>query len=102
MVETEKVEIKKLVLVRVGPGDIWTDDITLDGIDFKNRPAQPLQNGSRTFKSLTLGLEFVFQITKQVEYHLSAFAGQVFTVSTDEVELPPPPPPVKFNLYGEY
>lgn len=102
MVETEKIETKKLILVRVGPGDIWTDDVSLDGIDFKNRPAIASKNGSNMFKSLTLGLEFVFQLTKQVEYHLSAFAGQVFIVTTDEIELPPPLPPVRFNLYGEY
>tara|TARA_Y100000356_G_C11135478_1_gene222392 strand:+ start:378 stop:644 length:267 start_codon:yes stop_codon:yes gene_type:complete len=77
---------KQLVLKRVPPGDQWTD---------ANGP-------SEIFESLTDGLEYVFQKSngQLTEFHLSAFKGEIFSVT--QTEVPDPEPTVKrWTLYGE-
>ena len=78
-------EVKKEVLVRVPPGDRWTDE----------------EEGTRVFPSLTDGLEYAFQNTGTTIFQIDASKGVVYSVESVEVKAPPPPPPKKFSLYGE-
>jgi hypothetical protein len=78
-------EVKKEVLVRVPPGDRWTDE----------------EEGTRVFPSLTDGLEYAFQTTGITTFQIDASKGVVYSVESVEVKAPPPPPPKKFSLYGE-
>ena len=76
----------KQVLKRFPPGDRWT----------------PVDAEQPIFSSLTEGIEWVFQQTKETNYVIKAAEGKVFTYHESEIA-PPAPEPVKtFNLYGEY
>ena len=80
-------EVKTLVLKRVPPGDQWQD-----------------ANGeSPVFESLTDGLEYSFQKSggKLTEFHLSAFKGEIYSVTNEEVPDAPPPPKPRYSMYGE-
>ena len=79
---------KQLVLTRVPPGDQWKDS---------NDPA------SGIFPSLTDGLEYTFQKSggKLTEFHLSAFKGEIYSVTEEQVPDAPPPPKPRYSMYGE-
>lgn len=111
----ETKEVKQLVLVRVPPGDCWTDAIELDSVpmvevdDGKKIPLNMRREecerqGYIIINSLTEALEYLFVKSKYKwkEFHLSAFDGKIFHVTTEEVEPEPEPEPRKFNLYGEF
>ena len=76
--------MKELVLTRVPPGDRWQDS-----------------NGESdiVFKSLTEGLQYVFEKSGNKESHLSAFEGKIFVVIPDKPKAPEPPQ--KYTMYGE-
>ena len=80
-------EKKQLVLKRVPPGDQWTD----------------ANKESEVFPSLTDGLEYSFQQSggKTTEFHLSAFKGEIYSVTTEDVPDAPPPPKPRYSMYGE-
>ena len=80
-------EVKKLVLKRVPPGDQWTDPEVDSGV----------------FPSLTDGLEYTFQKSggKLTEFHLSAFKGEIYSVTEEQVPDAPPPPKPRYSMYGE-
>ena len=74
------------VLKRFPPGDRWT----------------PADSEQPVFSSLTEGIEWVFQQTKETNFLIKAAQGKVFVYSETEIA-PPEPEPIKtFNLYGEY
>ena len=76
----------KPVLKRFPPGDRWT----------------PVNAEQPVFSSLTEGIEWVFQQTKETNYLIKAAEGKVFIYSETEIA-PPEPDPIKTcNLYGEY
>ena len=76
----------KQVLKRFPPGDRWT----------------PADKDQPIFSSLTEGIEWVFQQTKETNYLIKAAEGKVFVYGETEIA-PPEPEPIKtFNLYGEY
>ena len=81
-------EKKTLVLTRVPPGDQWTD---------------PVDRTAGIFPSLTDGLEYTFHKSggKLTEFHLSAFKGEIYSVTTEEVPDAPPPPKPRYSMYGE-
>jgi hypothetical protein len=83
----ETKEVKQLVLKRVPPGDQWKD----------------ANKESEVFQSLTDGLEYSFQQSggKITEFHLSAFKGEIYSVTTEEVPDAPPPPKPRYSMYGE-
>ena len=80
-------EVKTLVLKRVPPGDQWTD----------------ANAESSTFPTLTDGLEYTFHKSggKITEFHLSAFKGEIYSVTTEDVPDAPPPPKPRYSMYGE-
>ena len=72
----------KPVLKRFPPGDRWT----------------PVDAEQPIFSSLTEGIEWVFQQTKETNYVIKAAEGKVFIYYESEIA-PPEPEPVKtFNL----
>ena len=76
----------KQVLRRFPPGDRWV----------------PVDAEQPIFSSLTEGIEWVFQQTKETDYVIKAAAGKVFIYHENEIA-PPEPEPIKTcNLYGEY
>ena len=79
---------KHLVLTRVPPGDQWED---------------PIDKSAGVFPSLTDGLEYTFQKSKGTltEFHLSAFKGEIYSVTTEEVPDALPPPKPRYSMYGE-
>ena len=79
---------KHLVLTRVPPGDQWED---------------PIDKSAGVFPSLTDGLEYTFQKSKGTltEFHLSAFKGEIYAVTEEEVPDAPPPPKPRYSMYGE-
>jgi len=80
-------EVKTLVLKRVPPGDQWTD----------------ANKESEVFPTLTDGLEYTFHKSggKTIEFHLSAFKGEIFSIHTEEQPDAPPPPKPRYSMYGE-
>ena len=76
----------KQVLRRFPPGDRWT----------------PVNAEQPIFSSLTEGIEWVFQQTKETNYVIKAAEGKVFTYHESEIASPEPEPVKTFNLYGEY
>jgi hypothetical protein len=83
----EKVEKNILIAKRVPPGDRWA--LIDDGNDVCN--------------SLTEALEAYFQKTQvKCEFRLAPLKGELYMITTEEVEPPPPPPAKKFNIYGDY
>ncbi len=76
----------KLVLKRFPPGDRWT----------------PADDDSNIFESLTAGIEWIFQQTKEKDYVIKAGEGKVFIYHENEIEEPEPEPPKRYNLYGEF
>jgi hypothetical protein len=84
----EKVEKNILIAQRVPPGDRWS---LVDGF------AKDVHN------SLTETLEAYFQQTQaKCEFRLAPLKGELYMITTEEVEPPPPPPAKKFNIYGDY
>lgn len=77
------MEVKKLILVRVPPGDNWRD------AEGKKK---------EIFPSLTEGLEYAWQKTGIREFHLSPLEGKVFTVEEAD---DPVIPEKKYSLYDE-
>ena len=76
----------KQVLKRFPPGDRWT----------------PVDAEQPIFSSLTEGIEWVFQQTKETNYVIKAAEGKVFTYQEFEIAPPEPEPPQTFNIYGEF
>lgn len=80
------MEQEKNILVarRVPPGDQWC-----------------LVDDEKTIhKSLTETLEAYFQkIQKPCEFRLVPLKGELYMITTENVEAPPPK---KFNIYGDY
>ena len=74
------------VLKRFPPGDRWT----------------PVDSEEPVFSSLTEGIEWVFQGSKETNYLIKAGEGKVFIYSEQEIAEPEPEPIKTFNLYGEY
>ena len=70
---------------RVPPGDRWQ----LDGDPFVQ-------------KSLTDALEAYYQKTGEpCEYRLPPLKGNLYAITTQEVEVKPEPPK-RYNIYGDY
>jgi hypothetical protein len=85
----EKVEKNILIAKRVPPSDRWR--LIDDG-----------DNGE-IHASLTNTLEAYFQKTQvKCEFRLAPLKGELYMITTEEVEPPPPPPAKKFNIYGDY
>jgi len=76
----------KQVLKRFPPGDRWT----------------PSDKEQPVFSSLTEGIEWVFQSTKEQDYLIKAAAGTVYIYSEQEISEPEPDPIKTYNLYGEF
>ena len=76
----------KQVLKRFPPGDRWT----------------PVDAEQPIFSSLTEGIEWVFQQTKETNYVIKASEGKVFIYHENEITPPEPEQPKTYNLYGEY
>ena len=68
----------KQVLKRFPPGDRWT----------------PVDAEQPIFSSLTEGIEWVFQNTKEHDFVIKA--------AEFEIAEPEPEPPKTFNIYGEF
>lgn len=117
----ETKEVKKLVLVRVPPGDCWTPEISLDVVPMTHTEIDPLtgkerkvplldrrevceNKGHKIIDSLTGALEFLFIESngRDKEFHLSAMDGRIYQVTEIEVEPEPEPEPQSLSLYGEY
>ena len=82
----EKNIILKPVLKRLPPGDRWT----------------PIEKDQPIIPTLTEGIEWVFQQTKNQDYLIKAAAGKVYIYSEQEIAEPEPEQPKTYNLYGEY
>ena len=81
----EKVEKNILIAKRVPPGDRFSlvDDET-----------------NTVHSSLTETLEAYYQKTQvKCEFRLAPLKGELYIITTEEVEAPPPK---KFNIYGDY
>ncbi len=76
----------KQVLKRFPPGDRWT----------------PVDSESPIFESLTEGIEWAFQQTKEKDYVLRAGEGKVYIYHEQDITEPEPEPPKRYNLYGEF
>ena len=76
----------KQVLKRFPPGDRWT----------------PVSAEQPIFSSLTEGIEWVFQKTKETDYVIKAAEGRVYIYHEQEITEPEPEPPKTFNIYGEF
>ena len=76
----------KQVLKRFPPGDRWT----------------PVNAEQPVVSSLTEGIEWVFQQSKEHDYVIKAAEGKVFIYHEQEITEPEPEPPKRYNLYGEY
>ena len=76
----------KQVLKRFPPGDRWT----------------PVDSEQPVFSSLTEGIEWVFQKTKETDYVIKAAEGRVYIYHEQEITEPEPEPPKRYNLYGEF
>ena len=76
----------KPVLKRFPPGDRWT----------------PINAEQPIFSSLTEGIEWVFQQSKDTNYVIKAAEGKVITYQEFDIAPPEPEPPQTFNIYGEY
>ena len=81
------MEQEKNILIarRVPPGDQWC-----------------LVNDEKKIvhKSLTETLEAYFQVSQnQCEFRLVPLKGELYMITTENVEAPPPK---KFNIYGDY
>ena len=81
----KEVHVKQ-VLKRFPPGDRWT----------------PVDSEDPIFSSLTEGIEWVFQQTKEHDYVIKAAEGRVFIYHENEIAEPEPEPIKTFNLYGEF
>ena len=76
----------KQVLKRFPPGDRWT----------------PVNSDAPILSSLTEGIEWVFQQTKEHDYVIKAAAGKVFIYHESDIAEPEPEPIKTYNLYGEF
>ena len=80
-----KQEVYKLIARRNPPGDKW---ILIDDATNTIHP------------SLTETLEAYFQVSqKQCEFRLAPLKGELYMITTENVEAPPPK---RFNIYGDY
>ena len=83
----EKVEKNILIAKRVPPGDRFA----------------LVDEPENIHNSLTETLEAYFQKTQvKCEFRLAPLKGELYMITTEEVEPPPPPPAKKFNIYGDY
>jgi 16S rRNA G1207 methylase RsmC len=83
----EQVEKNILIAKRVPPGDRF---VLID---------EP----ENIHNSLTETLEAYFQKTQvKCEFRLAPLKGELYMITTEEVEPPPPPPAKKFNIYGDW
>ena len=83
----EQVEKNILIAKRVPPGDRF---VLVD---------EP----ENIHNSLTETLEAYFQKTQvKCEFRLAPLKGELYMITTEEVEPPPPPPAKKFNIYGDW
>ena len=80
----EKDVTLKPVLKRFPPGDRWTP------VDAE----QPL------LSSLTEGIEWVFQNTKERDYVIRAGEGKVYIYTENEIAPPEPPSPIMTEIVG--
>ena len=81
------MEAEKNILIakRVPPGDSWSL------VDDEKKVVH---------KSLTETLEAYFQAYKKpCEFRLAPLKGEIYMITTENVETPPPK---KFNIYGDY
>ena len=76
----------KQVLKRFPPGDRWT----------------PADSDQPILSSLTEGIEWVFQQTKEHDYVIKAAQGKVFIYHEHDIAEPEPEQPKTYNLYGEF
>ena len=76
----------KQVLKRFPPGDRWT----------------PANADQPILSSLTEGIEWVFQQTKEHDYVIKAAEGKVFIYLESDIAEPEPEPIKTYNLYGEF
>ena len=76
----------KQVLKRFPPGDRWT----------------PVDAEQPIFSSLTEGIEWVFQSTREHDFVIKAAEGKVYTYKESQITEPEPEPPKTFNIYGEF
>lgn len=83
--ETQTKEERKLVLIRVPPGDKW------------QLSPQGKGTASVTYPSLTDGLEAAYQKYGETQFYMDARNGTVEIVSTIEVQVEQK----RFSLYGE-
>jgi hypothetical protein len=83
----EKVEKNILIAKRVPPGDRWR--LIIDEPD------------GNINTSLTETLEAYYQkaTMKPQAFRLEPLKGELYIITTENVEVPPPK---KFNLYGDY
>jgi uncharacterized protein YbjT (DUF2867 family) len=81
----KEVHIKQ-VLKRFPPGDRWT----------------PVNSEEPVLSSLTEGIEWVFQNTKEHDFLVKAAEGAVFVYSEEEKPPPEPEKPKTYNIYGEF
>jgi hypothetical protein len=78
-------ETNILIAKRVPPGDSWSL------IDDEKQTIH---------KSLTETLEAYFQkVNKPYEFRLAPLKGELYIITTENVEAPPPK---RFNIYGDY
>ena len=81
----EVTEKNVLIAKRKAPGDNW---ILVD------------DEKQTVYKSLTETLEGYFQkVNKPYEFRLAPLKGELYIITTEEVEAPPVK---KFNIYGDY
>lgn len=82
----QKVEKNIKIADRVPPGDRWQ-----------------LLNGGKVHDSLTEALNAWYQqaTTKPQAFRLEPLKGNLYIITTEDVEIIPEPPK-KFDLYGDY
>ena len=84
--ESQQVERNIQIAERVPPGDRWK-----------------LLNGEKIYDSLTEVLNAWYQqaTTKPQAFRLEPMKGNLYIITTEDVEIIPEPPK-KFDLYGDY
>lgn len=78
---------RKLILVRVSPGDRWK---------FVEEA-----NGNIIYETLTDGLQAVFSKFGSTHFYLDPMDSKVYMASETVVEEPKPEQPKNYSLYGE-
>tara|TARA_B100000963_G_C22035236_1_gene412980 strand:- start:197 stop:457 length:261 start_codon:yes stop_codon:yes gene_type:complete len=86
MSEVEIEEEKKLIAIRVPPGDNW--ELVIDQ--------------GNTIEGLVMALTMYMRKTKfKGHYRLEPLNGKLYAIVEEEITLPEPEPE-KWDLYGEY